>query len=309
MKAVIFDIDGTLCDLSHRKHYVTGTQHDWDSFFSKCGDDKPFEPVINLVRWIRQKDSLKVLLVSGRPEKTREVTTKWMHDHKVPFDVIYMRKDNDYRQDFIIKEEILNELQDKGYKIELVVDDRNTVVDMWRRRGITCLQCREWDEKRPAARVPVLSIMIGPSGAGKSFFLEKLVEEGSVHSSQIVSSDRIRLELCGDFRDQTKNEEVFEACHEIIQARLNNGLDTTFDATNLRRKDRVGVASLAKGGPVRYIVVDRPQEKKKRDGGWRLSLGFDLISKHSMTFNSQLKDILKGDNLPNVEVIDIREAT
>ena len=38
-------------------------------------------------------------------------------------------------------------------------------------------------------------------------------------------------------------------------------------------------------------------------GGWRNELGFDLIGKHFQTFNSQKADILKGDKLPNVEVL------
>ena len=47
-------------------------------------------------------------------------------------------------------------------------------------------------------------------------------------------------------------------------------------------------------------------EEKRRDGGWRNSLPIDLLAKHEATFASQLKDILAGDNRPNVEVVDLR---
>ncbi|MBV1934915.1 MAG: hypothetical protein KUG59_09500 [Parvibaculaceae bacterium] len=53
----------------------------------------------------------------------------------------FMRPDNDSRADHIIKEEILDKLLAQGAEIEFAVDDRNQVVNMWRRRGITCLQC------------------------------------------------------------------------------------------------------------------------------------------------------------------------
>jgi len=33
----IFDIDGTLADVSHRLHYITGETKDWDAFFAACG--------------------------------------------------------------------------------------------------------------------------------------------------------------------------------------------------------------------------------------------------------------------------------
>jgi hypothetical protein len=52
-----------------------------------------------------------------------------------------MRKNNDQRKDSIIKFELFeNHIKDKYY-VELVVDDRQQVVDMWRRKlGLTCLQ-------------------------------------------------------------------------------------------------------------------------------------------------------------------------
>ncbi len=60
---------------------------------------------------------------------------------------LHMREDGDFRKDSIIKEEILNKyLKDNNLKVDdiaFVVDDRKKVVDMWRRRGITCLQCAE----------------------------------------------------------------------------------------------------------------------------------------------------------------------
>jgi hypothetical protein len=41
---------------------------------------------------------------------------------------------------------------------------------IWRERGLTCLQCRDWDEREPAT-TGMLTLMVGPSGAGKSHWL------------------------------------------------------------------------------------------------------------------------------------------
>jgi predicted kinase len=149
--------------------------------------------------------------------------------------------------------------------------------------------------------------MVGPSGAGKTTWLSRdpRASELGIRAEQVVSSDNLRAELCGDFRSQERNAEVFAALHAIVKARVSHGLATVVDATNLRNKDRVAIAELT-SGRVRYLVLDRPMEEKRRDAGWRAELPFDLLAKHAQTFASNLKDILAGDGLPNVEVVDLR---
>ena len=46
---------------------------------------------------------------------------------------------------------------------------------------------------------------------------------------------------------------------------------------------------------------------KLRDGGWRLNVA-GLLDKHQQTFNSQIKDILRGDDLSHVDVVDLRSS-
>lgn len=306
-KAVIFDIDGTLADLSHRLHHIQRHPVNWDAFFAEVGNDAVIEPVRELAQALHGA-GYQVILVSGRTDKVRDLTIGWLEAHAIPFDALHMRREGDYRQDFIVKSELLDVVLAEGYEILCVVDDRPSVVAMWRDRGLTCLQCRDWDEA-PKIEPGHLTLMVGPSGAGKSTWLSsEAAEEHGINPSHVVSSDQIRADLCGDFRDQTKNDQVFAALHAIAKARLSHGLPTVIDATNLRRKDRMAAAALAKGGKVRYLVIDRPMEEKVRDAGWRAALPFDLLAKHQQTFNSQIKDVLAGDRLPNVEVIDLRRA-
>lgn len=331
MKTVIFDLDGTLADLTHRLHHVRNSNNRWDKFFKACVDDKPIESVCALARMLMDMAfdadnpiALKIIVVSGRSDEVRNETEEWLERHNLTFHELIMRPAGDYTPDHILKERILDQLLKDGHEILFVVDDRQRVVDMWRRRGITCLQAAAWDEddaKSVSAKKGLLTLLIGPCGAGKSSFLngerplnnkEKpsewvYVSDYGIHPSHIISSDQIRKDLCGDFRDQTRNAEVFAALHHVAKARINSGLPTVIDATNIKAADRKAAVALVEGNRVRYIVIDRPMEEKRRDGGWRNEVGFDLLQKHSDTFNSNLKSILKGDYFSNVEVVDLRK--
>jgi predicted kinase len=311
-RAVIFDIDGTLADLSHRLHHISGGKKDWDAFFAAMGGDAPILPVIELLKRLGRVDS--IVLCSGRPDNYRETTQAWLDRQGIDaldYDALYMRAAGDTRPDHVVKAEILAGMREDGYEPWLAIDDRPSIVAMWREHGITCLQCRDWQEV-PSGSTGLLTLMVGPSGAGKSYWLEirnAVAFDLGVHPSHVVSSDQIRADLCGDLHDQTRNDEVFAALHAVVKTRIHHGLPTVVDATNLRRKDRLAVVDLAPpNARVRYIVIDRPEEEKRRDAGWRAELPIDLIAKHAQTFRSQIAEILRGDDRPNVEVIDLRSA-
>jgi hypothetical protein len=51
----------------------------------------------------------------------------------------------DFRPDTEIKREILSTLRAQGKDILFAMDDRQSVVDMWRASGVVCLQCAEGD--------------------------------------------------------------------------------------------------------------------------------------------------------------------
>lgn len=141
MKTILFDIDGTLADIEHRRGYLDQDKPDWKSFNAEMGGDTPNAPVVALYKSLWMSDAYELILVTGRNERSRSLTEKWLTWNEIPFDQILMRPDNDSRADHIIKEEILNRLLAMNKVIEFVVDDRQQVVDMWRRNGITCLQC------------------------------------------------------------------------------------------------------------------------------------------------------------------------
>ena len=140
-KCIIVDMDGTLANCDHRTHLVKAKK--WDEFYAACEDDQ-----IN--QWCRMvMDSLgfyydvEVVIVTGRPEKYREKTVKWLASFSIYPDALLMRKDGDFRKDAVIKEEILKLVILPEWDVLFALEDRKQVVDMWRKNGITCLQCAE----------------------------------------------------------------------------------------------------------------------------------------------------------------------
>lgn len=135
----VFDIDGTLADCSHRIHHIQNSPKDWRAFFAGCADDIPIPHVINLAITLYDADK-KIIYVSGRSDECREQTLAWLVAHGLPEAPLYMRKEGDYRDDDILKGEMIDEAMRDGWHPIMAFDDRDRVVAMWRARGIPCAQ-------------------------------------------------------------------------------------------------------------------------------------------------------------------------
>lgn len=135
---VVFDLDGTLADCEHRKHWITSKPKNWKAFFKGVKDDSPIAPVMSVLTSLL-KSNYNIIFMSGRSENTREDTVRWLIDQNIHKDAHYidllMRKSNDLRSDDIVKSEILDEIE-KDYEILFAFDDRPKVVRMLRNRGI-----------------------------------------------------------------------------------------------------------------------------------------------------------------------------
>jgi len=143
MKTVIFDLDGTLADIEHRRHFVSNNENNWSEFNDRMGEDVINKPIVDLYHTLWDSKKYDIIIVSGRSEAFRTVSEQWLVWNHIPFDRLIMRQATDYRKDALVKQDILNTLKAEGKDILFAVDDRQQVVDMWRRNGITCLQCDE----------------------------------------------------------------------------------------------------------------------------------------------------------------------
>lgn len=146
MKAVIFDLDGTLCDITHRLHHIQNGKRDYDQFFKDCSKDTPKPMVIKLMQDFVSL-GYAVLICSGRSDVVREETAEWLDKYGAKYHhQLLMRKEGDHTPDDKLKSEMLDLIYDMGYEVQYVVEDRQRVVDMWRSRGLTTLQIDQWEE-------------------------------------------------------------------------------------------------------------------------------------------------------------------
>jgi len=167
MQGTVFvDIDGTVADLEHRRKYVASKPKNYPAFERGIRDDRPIMQVINTV--IRLYEAgWTVVMCSGRREVQREATVAWLSKHNVPYHALYMRHEfeyevpgdpssgvkksrkgglmPDYRADYIVKKELLDQARSDGYDPDVVFDDRDQVVQMWRDNGIPVVQVAEGD--------------------------------------------------------------------------------------------------------------------------------------------------------------------
>lgn len=137
-KIIIFDLDGTLSLCGHRRHFVEGKEKNYEFFFNACINDPPNKPVIKIFKTLRRMVN-KIFILSGRSDIVRRKTVDWLIINDISPDYLFMREDGDSTPDDVLKEQWLKILQ-KDYEIEMVFDDRQKVVDMWRRNDITCFQ-------------------------------------------------------------------------------------------------------------------------------------------------------------------------
>ena len=150
---IIFDLDGTLADISHRRHLVEDKKNkNFPLFYKMCVDDKPNRPIIEIFDSLRYSNGdWDIQIWSGRSDEVRKETVDWLDryiygDYRIADKALArMRKSCDYTPDHVLKEKWLKEERAKGTRIDMVFDDRDRVVKMWRSHGITCLQVAEGD--------------------------------------------------------------------------------------------------------------------------------------------------------------------
>lgn len=135
-KAIICDIDGTVAKMVERRPY------DWN----RVGEDEPKENIINIVKMYHDF-GYNIIFFTGRDgnAECKRQTIEWLEkhlglEHENDFQ-LFIRTENDNRKDSIIKKEMFEENIRNKYFIDLVIDDRLSVTEMWRNElGLTCLQ-------------------------------------------------------------------------------------------------------------------------------------------------------------------------
>lgn len=175
---IIFDLDGTLADCEHRRHFVDHKKHknlvqgwtskhdrlhwfdkntlekwypDWKAFYEACDKDLPIESVVDVLESLHNKNPFEIQIWSGRCESVRDKTCEWIDeylgfmwgyndvmDEKRYQNELKMRPIGDSTPDEILKEKWLDEALSEGKKIDFVFDDKESCCNMWNKRHIMC---------------------------------------------------------------------------------------------------------------------------------------------------------------------------
>ena len=139
-KLMICDIDGTLADITHRLHYVQGEERDWKGFFNEMEKDEPRFYVYEQHVAPELEEGVGLILMSGRPEEYRRKTELWLEANfpelwKKSITLI-MRKAGSRVPDTEVKQKMLDVFIKDKSKVVKVVDDRPSVIRMWKSNGL-----------------------------------------------------------------------------------------------------------------------------------------------------------------------------
>lgn len=130
MPAIICDLDGTLAHGEHRNVYD----------FAQSADDRCDFLVRSIIHLFYTHEQYKIIYITGREEKFRLQTINFLETWHCPSGLLYMRMTGDHRKDSIVKYELFDRYVRGKYNVRFVLDDRNQVVEMWRKIGLKCLQ-------------------------------------------------------------------------------------------------------------------------------------------------------------------------
>ncbi len=145
---VLCDLDGTLCDITHRLKYAKGEDKDWGKFFAGIPDDLlRTETLDKIIAY--EEAGHEIIFVSARPENYRDLTEAWLEKmlkgyviHKT----LIMRRANDKRDDTEVKQQIFDTYFKDKYPVEVVIDDRPKVIRMWRANGLEVIDVGSGEE-------------------------------------------------------------------------------------------------------------------------------------------------------------------
>lgn len=138
MAILLVDIDHTLSDAHWRDHMMG----DWERYHTASQHDEPIQEVIDIVRCLRSA-GWACFGFTARPDRYRDLTTRWLRKHNLQFDQILMRPDDSWRPTVQIKSELLAQLLlelPDGIPIVLLDDHPDVCKVLCQHKNVTALQ-------------------------------------------------------------------------------------------------------------------------------------------------------------------------
>lgn len=136
---IIVDIDGTIA------RNIVGRDFYGKNAYSRYKSDLPIWPVIEIIQSYAERDK-DIIFVTGRDgcDESRDATIEWLSTYG--FDdidyILHMRDNNSSIPAPDYKKNVYENVIAPYYNIEMVFDDDQRCVDMWRDLGLNCLQMK-----------------------------------------------------------------------------------------------------------------------------------------------------------------------
>lgn len=139
---VIIDIDNTLSIATDRFKMAEkeNGKTDWEFVHAPENliKDKPNLPMIELAKNYKQI-GFEVIILTGRPESTRNITKEWLQKYNIPYNKLYMRS---WEDNFLKAPDFKRKIYETEIKenVFCAYDDDQRVIDVWVDLGITCFK-------------------------------------------------------------------------------------------------------------------------------------------------------------------------
>lgn len=134
-QALILDFDGTIADYKTREHLRAV---DWDAYISASHTDTPILQTVEIIN--KFKGDYFIIILSARGESSRGETSKWLEKYNIYYDEMILRDNDDTRDDYLIKLDLIREKVLNRYEVFMAIDDRSSVVKLFRENGIFTIQ-------------------------------------------------------------------------------------------------------------------------------------------------------------------------
>ncbi len=148
--AVIFDMDGTLADVSSIRHHLTKYDNTkrrvikhFNKFHAESVNVPAHDHVVNAAQMAHMLGH-EVLVVTARKHMWRNHTAWWLAMHEVPSDMLMMRGDEDNRKDYEVKKDMLDTLRN-AYDIIHAWDDNPSIIKLWQENNIPTTVVPGWE--------------------------------------------------------------------------------------------------------------------------------------------------------------------
>jgi len=152
MGIVVFDLDGTLADVSSRRKELNSLlgkgvskskAYNW--FFSNeaLSLDTPNKHITEIFRLLLVHSDKKLIVLSGRPWKQRDGSLNFIKNHitQKPVEFYCRPYGESKKTDYDFKKTWITNASRLGAPIDYAFDDQKVIVDLWRESGITCFDC------------------------------------------------------------------------------------------------------------------------------------------------------------------------